>query len=99
MMNPSICRSLLVLALVAGALCAGQQEPLKAVADGARGLPADWAFQPIKHPLIPDSPGAHLPSRNPIDAFIQAGLAEHNLEPSPKADKRTLLRRVCFDLI
>jgi mono/diheme cytochrome c family protein len=37
-------------------------------------------------------------SSNPIDAFIRAKLAEKNLTPSPEADRRTLIRRVAFDL-
>lgn len=37
--------------------------------------------------------------RNPIDAFILAKLAEHQLQPSPEADRRTLIRRLSFDLI
>jgi hypothetical protein len=36
---------------------------------------------------------------NPIDLFIRAKGAEKNLSPSTEADKRTLLRRVSFDLI
>jgi hypothetical protein len=39
-----------------------------------------------------------LPS-NPIDAFIRAELAERGLQPSPEADRRTLMRRLCFDLV
>src|SRR5262249_44181405 len=38
------------------------------------------------------------PVRNPIDAFIQARLAREGVEPSPEADRRTLLRRVTLDL-
>src|SRR5207244_3035980 len=34
-----------------------------------------------------------------IDPFILAKLEEKSLSPSPPADKRTLLRRVTFDLI
>lgn len=59
-----------------------------------------WAFQPVKQPAIP-APGSATAggSTNPIDAFIGAKLAENGLTPSPAADKRTLLRRVYFDLI
>ena len=38
-------------------------------------------------------------SLSPIDAFVRAKLIEHNLAPSPEADKPTLLRRASFDLI
>src|SRR5262245_30301295 len=48
---------------------------------------AHWAFQPLK-----DSP---LTS---IDQFIQAKLQEKGLRLSPAADRRTLIRRVTYDL-
>jgi cytochrome c553 len=51
-----------------------------------------WAFQPVKRPEVPKT------DPSPIDAFILAKLAEHKLILSPPADKRTLLRRVTFDL-
>ena len=38
-------------------------------------------------------------STNPIDAFIAAQLKQKGLKPAGQADKRTLLRRVYFDLI
>ena len=37
--------------------------------------------------------------RNPIDAFILARLEREGLQPSPEADKVTLLRRLSLDLI
>ena len=37
--------------------------------------------------------------RTPIDAFILAELEQHGLKPSPEADRRTLIRRLSFDLI
>ena len=36
--------------------------------------------------------------RNPIDAFILGRLQTEGLTPSPEADKRTLIRRLNFDL-
>jgi hypothetical protein len=36
--------------------------------------------------------------RNPIDAFIRAGLDARRLRPSPAADRRTYIRRVTVDL-
>jgi hypothetical protein len=52
-----------------------------------------WAFQPVKRPPVPDHPGT-----SPVDAFILAKLAERRLSLSPAADRRTLLRRVTYDL-
>ena len=37
-------------------------------------------------------------THNPIDAFIQARLADEGLTPAPEADRITLLRRVTLDL-
>ena len=36
--------------------------------------------------------------RNPIDAFVLSRLESENLQPSPEADKATLIRRVTLDL-
>ncbi len=52
-----------------------------------------WSFQPVRRPGVPKSNYT-----NPIDAFIAAKLAEKKLTLSPIADKRTLLRRVTYDL-
>ena len=37
-------------------------------------------------------------SRNPIDRFIYARLSVAGLKPNPPADRRTLIRRVSYDL-
>ncbi len=57
-----------------------------------------WAFQPVKKPPVPQvSDPAWI--ANPVDAFILAKLEQNGMKPSPRADKRTLLRRATFDLI
>ncbi len=48
-------------------------------------------------PVVADADRAF--SRTPIDAFILKALREKNLAPSPEADRRTLIRRLYFDLI
>jgi hypothetical protein len=56
-----------------------------------------WAFRkPIRSALPPAKNSAWI--KNPIDAFVLAKLEEKSLQPSSPADKRTLLRRVTFDL-
>lgn len=54
-----------------------------------------WSFQPVIRPKV-DLPTA---STNPVDYFIRAKLGELKLAPSPEADRRTLIRRVNYDLI
>lgn len=56
-----------------------------------------WAFQPMKASPLPEVKGKSW-VQSPIDAFILAALEAKNLQPAPPADKRTLLRRVTFDL-
>ena len=50
-----------------------------------------WSLQPIKRAAVPAG-------RDAIDFFIQAKLSDRALSLSPPADKRTLIRRVTFDL-
>ncbi len=63
-----------------------------------------WAWQPLVKPSVPAAVPAFTtladvePDRAAIDAFIRARLAEAGLAPSPLADRRTLIRRVSFDL-
>jgi mono/diheme cytochrome c family protein len=51
-----------------------------------------WSLTPLVKPAVP---GARA---NPLDAFIGAKLAEKKLAPSSEADRRTLLRRLSYDL-
>ncbi len=57
-----------------------------------------WAFEPLKQPAIP-TVADRAWARTPIDSFIAATFKEHQLTPSPEADRRTLIRRLTFDLI
>src|SRR5688500_2838921 len=63
------------------------------------GAPWDthWAYVPAARPDPPPARRAGW-TRNPIDQFILARLEREGLQPSPEADKATLLRRVTYDL-
>ena len=54
-----------------------------------------WAFQPVLDAKIPAIAGV----KNPIDAFVLAKLTEKGMTPAAPADRRTLARRLYFDLI
>ena len=56
-----------------------------------------WSFVT---PTRPTPPAVSTPEwiRNPIDSFVLARLDKAGLSPSEPADRRTLLRRVSFDL-
>ncbi len=71
-----------------------------AVAASAAEDPLWWSLAPIKRPVVPQLPSADAArARNPIDAFVLAKLHEKGLQPSPEADRRTLVRRLYFDLL
>jgi mono/diheme cytochrome c family protein len=57
-----------------------------------------WAYQPLRDSPIPAIKDRDW-IRTPIDAFVLARLEAKGLTPSPLADRRTLLRRVSFDLL
>jgi len=62
-----------------------------------------WAFQPVQQPTVPDVTARQQQTGNqppvaPVDAFIQQQLREHDLELSPPADRRSLIRRVTYSL-
>ncbi|MEY4199251.1 MAG: hypothetical protein RLZZ265_991 [Verrucomicrobiota bacterium] len=58
-----------------------------------------WSLKPLVRPAVPPIANRGLPTGNPIDAFIRAKLAEQNLQPSPEAEPRVLIRRLYFDLL
>ena len=63
-----------------------------------------WAWKAIAKPAVParvDSFAAIAgveAERNAIDFFVRATLTEKKLSPSAVADRRTLIRRLAFDL-
>src|SRR5690606_3054655 len=57
-----------------------------------------WSLRPVQTPALPDVQDTVWP-RNEIDRFVLAKLETEGLKAAPDADKRTLLRRVTFDLI
>ncbi len=57
-----------------------------------------WAFQPVRRPAVPIVKNQRW-VQTPVDNFILAKLEAKNMSPSRRADKRTLIRRVTFDLI
>jgi len=64
---------------------------------GSRGW---WSLQPLERVGLPEPEAAWRSwARDPVDAFILAELRARGLEPSPEADRRTLLRRLHFDLV
>ena len=66
-------------------------EGAKAPADEVPSVWTHWAFiKPVK---------AALPEgKNPVDAFINARLEKEHIEPSPRAELTTIIRRISIDL-
>ena len=67
----------------------------------ARPLDYDWwSFQSLVKPAVPglvDSPNRHW-IRTPVDAFVLEALERKKLAPSEEANRRTLIRRLSYDL-
>ncbi|MCA8982446.1 MAG: PSD1 domain-containing protein [Planctomycetaceae bacterium] len=64
--------------------------------DFATKAKTHWAFQPLSYPVPPALSDPWC--KTPVDQFILAKLHEHQLAPAPPADRRTLIRRVTYDL-
>jgi hypothetical protein len=78
-------------------LTAAQKDTLKRwIAAGAVYQP-HWSLVAPVRPAVP-SPSPSRLGQNPIDAFVFAKLESLGLTPAPEADRRTLARRVSFDL-
>lgn len=68
----------------------------------AKADPSWWSLQPLKVARLSESSSMKVPDSESqattIDDFIREGLTEHGLTLSPQADRRTLIRRLSFDL-
>ena len=69
---------------------------LAAASSPTAGTATHWALAPVSTPIPPADAGAW--ARNEIDRFIATALTVDGLAPSPEASRRTLLRRLSFDL-
>ncbi len=57
-----------------------------------------WSLQPVERPSVPAVKDKAWP-RNDVDRFVLAQLEAKGLHPAPEADRRTLIRRLSFDLV
>lgn len=84
--------------LAAAQLSPPARRTVEATNAAANGKTNWWSLQPLRRPALPDNHRGSERIRNPIDAFVLAKLAEKGLHHSPEANRRTLIRRVYFDL-
>ncbi|MCS6975658.1 MAG: PSD1 and planctomycete cytochrome C domain-containing protein [Gemmatales bacterium] len=57
-----------------------------------------WCYQPVQRPPLPQVADVGW-CCNAVDVFIRARQEAAGIRPAPEADKRTLIRRLTFDLI
>ena len=80
-----------------GAAVSNRRAPDEARVKSASG-DGHWAFQPVRQDPPPPV-AAEGWVRNDIDAFVLRRLRSEDLEPSPEADRSTLIRRLHLDLL
>ena len=78
-------------------LTAGEIETLRRWIDAGATYKRHWAFE---SPVRPEPPTVSDPGwiRNPIDSFVLGRLDKEGLQPSPEADRHTLIRRLSLGL-
>ncbi|WP_425618349.1 PSD1 and planctomycete cytochrome C domain-containing protein [Anatilimnocola sp. NA78] len=84
-----------------GAPWPAEKDPSEGLVKGfdlARRKAEHWAWQPLKEQPLPTVKNEAW-IRQPSDRFVLAKLEAAGLSPAPPADRRTLIRRVYFDLI
>jgi hypothetical protein len=78
-------------------LAAEEKELIGRWIDQGGSYETHWSYAPVVKPE-PPTVNNQAWVNNDLDRFILAELESRGIEPSPKADKRTLLRRVTYDL-
>ncbi|HVW21160.1 MAG TPA: PSD1 and planctomycete cytochrome C domain-containing protein [Opitutaceae bacterium] len=81
----------------------GAPDPRNGVAKGSSAAYGGvgrqhWSFLPLTRPAVPAVQDEAW-CRTPIDRFVRQKLEDNGMQPNPEADKRTLIRRVTFDLV
>jgi hypothetical protein len=71
--------------------------PLKGPISVVEARAKHWSFRPVVKPAMP-AVKSDATALSPIDRFVLARLESAGVEPAPLADRRTLIRRVTFDL-
>lgn len=66
--------------------------------DAAFKTKRHWAFAPVVLPELPDVRDESW-VRTPVDRFVLRKLDQAGINPSPEADRATLIRRLKFDLL
>lgn len=89
------------VALLREWVAGGAEWPEGLTLEAGRVADADWwSLKPVVRPAVPvvavEDRGR---VRTPVDAFVLAKLREAGLGPSREADRRTLIRRLSFDLL
>ncbi len=74
------------------------EAPRPPKSESAKQTGKHWSLITPVRPPLPTVRGAEW-VRNPIDAFILTQLERKSIEPAPLADRRTLARRLYFDLL
>ncbi len=73
----------------------GARWPEKTGAKKANG-PVWWSFEPVKAVAVPAVASSWI--QNDVDRFVLAKLNEKGMKPAAEADRRTLIRRLSYDL-
>lgn len=73
--------------------------PHPVVVDRERQAAEHWAYQPLTPPTSPPAVDDLTLESDPVDRWVAAGLQSQGLSMSAEADRRTLVRRLYYDLL